>query len=390
MQHEPSGDAYDIVVVGGGPAGTAFAKTVLNLGAPWRVLLIEKERFPRDKICGDGLTYRSIPLVREIFHDLPDLTPSRSFTGKQVLFYPGGHTLRREAEQLDVIPREVFDTALWNAIAGTRIETLEDATVEELTFENGRVVGVRVTTDQGTRDIRCRWLLGADGSRSVVRKKTGSTGDDRVIHAVRQYIRGIDPSADGLLFFFDIEKNGYFWIFPFEKDGERWANLGYGNSFVPVSLKDRFREYCERPEVKRFLGNGELIGKIEGFPLNLAPVSWMPMRLRRPRLARPLWGPGYFLLGDAASLIHPLSGEGISFAIQSGKLVAEILLDEGLPDDRKGRVYEERMLEYAMPLFTKFSAFAAIRIPVLLPRPLGQLFVRSASWLQARTGWGVK
>jgi flavin-dependent dehydrogenase len=349
------------------------------------VLLIEKARFPRDKVCGDALTYRAIPLVREIFPELAWLTPSKSFTTKQVLFYPGGHMLRREAAQLDVIPREVFDTALWNAIAGSRIDTLEDSTVNDLLFEGGHAVGVRVVTPAGTREIRCRWLLGADGSHSVVRRRTGPVDRDVVIYAVRQYVRGIEPSLDALLFFFDIEKNGYFWIFPFERNGERWANVGYGNSFAPVSLKARLQEYCATPEVRRFLGTGEPVGKITGFPLNVAPVRW-----GRVRLARSLAGAGYLLLGDAASLIHPLSGEGIAFAIQSGKLAAEVLHDPRIADSDKGRVYERRVLAYVTPFFTALSAFCAIRMPVLLPRPASELYLRSAAWLQARTGWGVK
>jgi hypothetical protein len=71
----PSPD-YDVVVVGGGLAGTAFARTALTLGAPWRILVIDKARFPRDETCGDGLTYRAIPLVREIFPELHALLPS--------------------------------------------------------------------------------------------------------------------------------------------------------------------------------------------------------------------------------------------------------------------------------------------------------------------------
>lgn len=374
---------YDVVVVGGGPAGTAFARTAVSLGAPWRTLVIDKARFPRDKTCGDALTYRAIPLVREIFPELTSLLPSRSFTSRRTLFYPGGHVLRRGGQQLDVIPRLEFDAALWNTIAQTRVETLEATTVKDVLSDGRRVTGVRVMTDGNEQEIRCRWLLGADGSRSVVRRQTGSTGDDLVIHAVRQYVRGIEPSADGLLFFFDLDHNGYFWIFPFDRDGERWANIGYGNSFVKVSLTERFRHYCQRPEVTQYLGSGQLVGKIVGFPLNLAPVRW-----KRVRLARPLWGSGYFLLGDAGALIHPLSGEGIAFALQSGKLAAEILHDARIPEAQKGPVYEKRMLGYAAPLFTSLGAFCAIRVPVILPRWLSDLYIRGAVWAQAMTGFG--
>jgi menaquinone-9 beta-reductase len=376
--------AYDVVVVGGGPGGSAFARTALDLSARARTLVIEKSCFPRDKVCGDALTYRAIPLVREIFPELAAIFPSSSFTDRQLLVYSGGHVLRRAGQQLDVIPRLEFDNALWTTIKQSRIETLEDATVTDVLFEGEQVVGVRVAVDGVEREIRCRWLVGADGSRSVVRKKTGPTDQDLVIHAVRQYVRGIDPSLNGLLFYFDVEHNGYFWIFPFERDGQRWANIGYGNTLVKVSLKERLRHYCELPEVKQALGGAEFLRRPVGFPLNLAPVRW-----NRVRLARPLWGPGYVLVGDAGSLIHPLTGEGISFALQSGKLAAEILYDDRIPEAEKGRVYERRMLRYATPLLTSLGALCAIRVPVVLPPWLSDVYLRSAAWVQARTGWGV-
>jgi 2-polyprenyl-6-methoxyphenol hydroxylase-like FAD-dependent oxidoreductase len=89
--------------------------------------------------------------------------------------------LRRGGQQLDVIPRLEFDTALWNTISRTRIETLEATTVKDVLSDGRRVTGVRVITDGNEREIRCRWLLGADGSRSVVRRQTGPTGDDLVV-----------------------------------------------------------------------------------------------------------------------------------------------------------------------------------------------------------------
>src|SRR6185369_2489128 len=131
------------------------------------------------------------------------------------------------------------------------------------------------------------------------------------------------------VFLFDLEHRGYFWIFPFLRDGERWANVGYGNATDSRLLKERFREYCRSPEAARHLAAARFEGRPVGFPLNLARLTWAG----RPR--RAFWGPGYFLLGDAAALIHPLSGEGISFAIESGRLAAEVLLDSRIRSGRR-------------------------------------------------------
>ena len=206
----------------------------------------------------------------------------------------------------------------------------------------------------------------------MVRRATGSTTDDYVIHALRQYVRGIPDSTDGLFLFFDLEYRGYFWIFPFVRGGERWANVGYGNATDNRRLKERFRYYCQTPEVRRCLGASRLEGKLVGFPLNLARFTW------RGRLSRSLWGPGYVLLGDAASLIHPLSGEGISFAIESGRIAADVLLDDRIPPTRKGRVYERRVLRRVRPAFLSVTAFCAIRLPMLLPHRVSDAYLGAA------------
>src|SRR4051812_38438278 len=104
---------YDIIVVGGGPAGCAFVRTLLQLKTRLRVLLIDKERFPRDKVCGDGLNHRAVPKVSEVFPELSSLIPSASFTGRQVFRYPEAQLMYCEELTLDVIPRIEFDNALW-------------------------------------------------------------------------------------------------------------------------------------------------------------------------------------------------------------------------------------------------------------------------------------
>jgi hypothetical protein len=137
--------------------------------------------------------------------------------------------------------------------------------------------------------------------------------------------------------------------------------------------------------VRDYLGAGAFDGKLVGFPLNLGRFS-----AAGDRLSRPLWGPGYLLLGDAASLIHPLSGEGISFAIESGRIAAEVLHDDGIPEPAKGREYERRVIRAVRPDFRSISAFCAIRLPMLLPRRLSDLFISAACWAQRRFGLGIE
>jgi menaquinone-9 beta-reductase len=364
---------YDVIVVGGGPAGCAFTRSLIGRDSTLRALLVDKSRFPRDKVCGDALTHHAIPAVRRVFPELQWLTPSDSFTSREVLQYPNGRSLVREGRALDVIPRVDFDNALWQATTDAGAETLEGARVTGILTDGGRVRGVKVQRDGAERVLTCRLLVGADGSRSVVRRATGLPDRDYVIHALRHYVRDVPETTNGLIFFFDLPHWGYFWIFPFVRDGERWANLGYGNASDNRRLKERFWHYCRTPEVRRYLGDARFEGKLVGFPLNMARFTWTG------RLSRPLWGPGYILLGDAASLIHPLSGEGISFAIESGRIAADILLDARIRPARKGRAYERQVLRHVRPRFLSVTAFCAIRLPMLLPRWLSNLYI-GAAW----------
>ena len=367
---------WDVIVVGGGPAGAAFARTFRALRPRARVLLVDRARFPRDKVCGDALTYQSVSLVREIFPELSHLVPSASATSRQVLWYPNGREVTRGGQQLDVIPRFLFDHALWRAALDAGAQAMEGARAVRVLREGKRVAGVEIEDDKGARlQLTADLVVRADGSASVVRRETGSLAADRIIFAVRQYVRGIPEATKGLIFFLDIEREGLFWIFPFVRDGERWANVGYGNARIGTKLRQILQGYHDRPLVRRYLGDAEAVSGPKGFPLNLAHAGFP----RRFRPARPIAGNGYALVGDAAALIHPFSGEGIAFGLQSGRLAAEAFADASLGLEDKARAYQQRLIRFAAPLYCGLGAYLAIRLPVLLPPRLSDLYTRAGS-----------
>jgi 2-polyprenyl-6-methoxyphenol hydroxylase-like FAD-dependent oxidoreductase len=85
------------------------------------------------------------------------------------------------------------------------------------------------------------------------------------------------------------------------------------------------------------------------------------------------------LLGDAAALVHPFSGEGIAFALESGRLAAEVLADDEVEAAAKAAVYERRVVAYSSPYYASLGTFLAVRLAGLLPAPLGRLYTRTAA-----------
>jgi len=372
-------DRRDVVIVGTGPAGIAFARSLLNLGSSARILMLEKGVHPRDKVCGDALTYLSVPLVQEIFPELSATIPTQSFTRRYRFYFPNGRYISGGDGQLDMMPRCQFDAVLCETLRGRPIEIMSRTTVVGLLKNGARVTGV-VAGHEGSRfEIAADLVVGADGSTGIVRQLVRGTRGHAPGVAVRQYVRQIPETEDGLVFIIDPENNGYFWIFPYLAGAEQWANVGYyAPSGNRVRLKDRFQEILAWPTVKRYLGSGEFQGKLVGFPLNLMSTRWTTMTLDGP-----VWGPGYLLLGDAAGLISPYTGEGIAGALHSGKVAAALYV-AGLPEEERGARYEREILRFARSNYELAEVFAVFRLPSLLPRPLRNLYMRVLPSLSER------
>jgi geranylgeranyl reductase family protein len=314
---------YDAIVVGGGPGGAATAYHFARGGA--RVLLVERSAYPREKVCGDGLTPRAVAALdamglRDTYRDW-----SRS-AGLKI--HGGGVTVELPWPELSEFPsfglarpRADFDQLLARH-AEKAGATLWDRTeaVGPL-VEHGLVQGVVLRReDEDPVDLRAELVVAADGASSRVAQALGLHRDERrpLGVAVRQYVtseRDRDPWIDSYLELWRGEEllPGYGWVFPMA-DGTLNVGLGLLNTsahFRNVNYRQLLAEWL--PTVGRDWGftAGDVVSRPRSAPLPMAAN-------RHPPLYR-----GVLFVGDAAGLINPFNGEGIDYAMESGQLAAE-------------------------------------------------------------------
>ncbi|MGW5053649.1 NAD(P)/FAD-dependent oxidoreductase [Actinokineospora sp. NPDC004072] len=288
-----------MAVVGAGPAGAAAAIAALRVDPGARVVLLDAADFPRDKVCGDGVAPHAVELLAGL--GVTGITAGTAPVTRLRLVSPGGvEAARSFARPAYVVPRAVLDHRL--------VQAAQDAGA---VLRRRRVRTVRQTGDAVLvdGDIRARVVIGADGAESVVRRQCGARAAPPGTTALA--VRGYAPSeawpaAEQLLVLDAARWPAYAWVFPI---GDGTANIGYG-------------EVLRDPPPTR----AQLTDRLH----HLLPAC-PPLPLRGHRLplspGRPAPGRGRILLaGDAASLINPLTGEGIHYAVLSGILAGEAAL----------------------------------------------------------------
>jgi geranylgeranyl reductase family protein len=298
---------YDAIVAGAGPAGSTAARELATRGAS--VLLVEKARFPRDKPCGGGVTLRAARLLP---FDLAPVT-ERTVHGVRFSLKMGRGFTRRYAGPVTFLTqRRDLDTYLV-ARAEQAGATFRDGDPLLDVVEERGAVAVRTRTGWQ----RGRVLLGADGANGVVARLTGLTGarDSAVALEGNVPISSL-PHAWRDLLALDLGgvPGGYGWLFP---KGDH-VNVGVGGwDYLAGGFRAHIARLCA------FYG-------VDAARLYNLRGHHLPVRRRAAPLARG----GVALLGDAAGLVDPLSGEGIYGAILSGREAAKAaaaLIDGGAP-----------------------------------------------------------
>ncbi len=375
-----SDEDADVIVVGAGPAGSAAATHLARAGLD--VLLLEKSTFPREKVCGDGLTPRGVKQLIDLGIDTREEAGWLHNRGLRVV--GGGVTLELAWPELAsfppygvVRPRQDFDQLLAThaQLAGARLyerTTVTDVLTDDRT---GRVVGVSARTgpDKQPVSYRAPLTVACDGVSARVALAAGiAKRDDRPMGvAVRRYYespRSKDDFLESHLELWDRSNAaqpqllpGYGWIFGM---GDGTSNVGLGilstsSAYGSTDYRALLRSWLDGTPEEWGFREDNATGKIGGAAL--------PMGFNRT----PHYRGGLLLVGDAGGMVNPFNGEGIAYAMESAAIGAQCVIQALARPAGAGR---ERALEH-YPVALKQALGGYFRLGNAFSRLIGHPMV---------------
>ena len=375
-------ERFDVLVVGSGPAGSVAALVLARGGA--RVALVDKARFPRDKACGDLVGPRAVQLL----HDLGVKVPGARCVGDMIVVGPTGRRVRLPCRpgltypgHGFAAPRTVFDETLQAAAVSAGAEFAVGRAARPLGTD-GRLEGFELSTG---RRLRAGVVIGADGATSRVAEAAGLVDPTRVLwgFALRAYVD--DPVSLPHIVLWEPQPGrgfpGYGWLFP--GVGGR-ANVGLGLGVLSDRAGGGRAAQCFDAFVSHLRRLGVLASDASpATPAGTRLGGWLKMGMVGTVPARD----SVLLVGDAAGLVNPLQGEGISQALGSGRAAAEAVLAGPGGAARRYRRF----------VASTYAPYQSITAPVhaaLLTKPravaaVGRLVTAPGIGAAAAGGWSV-
>ncbi|MGW0769787.1 geranylgeranyl reductase family protein [Streptomyces sp. NPDC002676] len=335
----------DVIVVGAGPAGSTTAYHLARSGLD--VLLLEKTEFPREKVCGDGLTPRAVKQLVAMGIDVSEEAGWLRNKGLRII--GGGHRIQLDWPELASFPdyglvrkRDDFDEQLARQAQKAGARLYERCNVSEPIIDDrtGRITGVTAKLGEEKREatFRAPLVVAADGNSTRLSLAMGlHRREDRPMGvAVRTYFTSPRHEDDYLEAWLELWDRrgpqdrllpGYGWIFGM---GDGTSNVGLGilnssSAFRELDWREVLKAWCaSMPEDWGYTPEN-MTGPIRGAAL--------PMAFNR----QPHYTKGLLLVGDAGGLVNPFNGEGIAYAMESGQIAADVIVQAHARSTPAGR-----------------------------------------------------
>lgn len=317
-----------VVIIGAGPAGCSTSLFLAKHKIPHTI--IDKAVFPRDKVCGDALSGKSVYVLNQLD---PSIIPAFDSQKNEFIESWGVKFVAPNGKAIDIpfkqdmskeqlppgfISKRVdFDHELFKRLDRNYATVIEGA---EVTALDKNADGITITYEKNNiqSTIHAQLVVGAEGDRSIVAKQFGQIKkeNDHYCAGIRAYYEGVEGMHEQNfieLHFLPEMLPGYFWIFPLPNG---MANVGAGMLSSEVSKRkvnlkaDMLKAIENNPNIRDRFKNARIQGKVQGWGLPLGSKK------------RPVSGDRFLLVGDAGSLIDPFTGEGIGNALYSGMMAA--------------------------------------------------------------------
>jgi len=314
---------FDVIIVGAGPAGCSTAICLADSGL--KIALVDKDKFPREKVCGDGLTIDVINQLELISKDLRDdfinFENKLEVNGIQVYTSDGDNIniLLKDfasVKKMFSCKRAVLDNFLLNYVKKyDNIDVFEEYKINNISLENNNIIA-----ESGKGNFKGKIIVAADGQNSIISNKVFNNKVYRKTHtgfAIRGYYKNVSnlhPENTLEIHFLKNTPYGYFWIFPLPYNQ---VNVGLGAS-VSINKKKKTNLkkildniISEYPGISERFKNSEAIDIVKGGKLMVS--GYKNKLLSSDRI---------LFTGDSAYLANPFTGEGVGNAIRSGRIAA--------------------------------------------------------------------